>query len=271
MAQRTAIHVEATPTPALRPYVTSYVGFELRGFPAGIHLGTPSRSLTLVLSLGDPLDLVGLGRFGALVGGLSSRSVAIDHDGTQHGIQLGLSPLGARAILGRPAAALADEVVALDDLLGPVGRELLDRVREAGTWKARFGAVDAVLGRAVAGSTVAADHGVRPEVAEAWRRLVVSRGRVQVGALAAALGWSRRHLGDRFRTEIGLPPKVVARILRFEHAHQLVMTPEPPSWADVATVAGYADQAHLVRDWRDFTGRSPVAWRRGEVLLPLGP
>lgn len=269
VASRTAIHVEALPARGLRSYVTAYVGFELRGFPAGVHLGTPSGDLTVVISLDEPMELAGSGRFETMVGGLTSRSVAIRHDGTQYGVQLALTPLGARAILGVPAAALAEEVVALDELLGPIGGELVDRLRGAATWPARFRVLDAVLAQRVSAAS-APGHGLRPEVAEAWRRLVASRGQVQVGALSAALGWSRRHLGDRFRSEIGLTPKVAARVLRFEHAHQLATTVDPPSWADVATVAGYADQAHLVRDWQAFTGRSPTAWRRGEVLLPLG-
>jgi AraC-like DNA-binding protein len=201
-----------------------------------------------------------------------TRSVAIHHDGRQHGVMLSLTPLGARAVYGMPAAELADTLVSLEDLLGALGSELLDRVRSAATWTDRFAALDTLLARVVArggagpGSGAAAAE-VRPEVAETWRRLVSTRGRVQVGAIAADLGWSRRHLAERFRIEVGLAPKTIARIIRFENAHRLATIDDPPSWADLSTLTGYADQAHLVRDWRAFTGRTPTAWRRGEVLL----
>lgn len=271
MATRSAVQVEARPDPALRPYVTGYAGFELRGFPPGVHLGTPGRSLTVVVSLSEPLDVVGAdgaaprtGRFGAVAGGLTSRSVAIRHDGDQHGVRLAVTPLGARALFGMPSAELAHDVVHLDDVLGRLGAELVDRVRGAATWPDRFGALDAVLARAA--RPRGAGTAVRPEVEEAWRRLVLHRGRVRIGSLAADLGWSRRNLGDRFRQEIGLTPKAAARVLRFEHAHALATAAEPRSWADISVRAGYADQAHLVRDWRAFTGRAPTAWRRGEVL-----
>ena len=273
---RSAVQVGTRPNPALRPYVTSYVGFELRGFPPGIHLGTPGRSLTVVVSLSEPLDVVETdgtmprsGRFGALAGGLTSRSVAIRHDGNQHGIRLSVTPLGARAIFGMPSAALAHDLVDLDDVLGRPGAELVDRMRSAATWPERFTTLDAVLARVVARqrSIVArAGHPIRPEVEEAWRRLVAHRGRVRIGSLAADLGWSRRHLGDNFRTEIGLSPKEVARILTFEHAHELATATNPRSWTAVSAAAGYADQAHLVRTWHEFTGRAPTTWRRGEVL-----
>ncbi|WP_425472707.1 helix-turn-helix domain-containing protein [Streptomyces sedi] len=111
---------------------------------------------------------------------------------------------------------------------------------------------------------------MRPEVAEAWRRLVAARGRVQVGAVAAELGWSRRHLTERFRGELGPSPKTFARVLRFEHAHDLATARDPVPWADVATISGYADQAHLVRDRTEFTCRTPTAWRHSEVLLGTG-
>lgn len=278
VVMRSAVQVETRPNPALRPYVTSYVGFELRGFPPGIHLGTPGRSLTVVVSLSEPLDVVEMdgtmarnGRFGALAGGLTSRSVAIRHDGNQHGIRLSLTPLGARAIFGMPSAALAHDLVDLDDLLGRPGAELVDRMRSAATWPERFGTLDAVLARVVARQRsigARAGHAIRPEVEEAWRRLVVHRGRVRIGSLAADLGWSRRHLGDNFRTEIGLSLKEVARILSFEHAHELATATNPRSWAAVSAAAGYADQAHLARTWREFTGCAPTTWRLGEVLPP---
>lgn len=271
---RTAVEVERRPVSHLLPYVTSYSGFELRGFPAGVHLGAPGRALNVLIGLSTTFDVAsragevpGVRRFDTVAGGLTSRSVAIRHDGTQHGVRLALTPAGARAIFGVPAGALADELVPLDDLLGTAGAELVERLRLGPTWASRFDALDRLLARIVARRGAAVTGRARPEVAEAWRRLLSTAGRLHLGSLAAELGWSRRHLGAQFRREIGLTPKTVARILRFERAYHLAATDGPVRWADVSATAGYADQAHLVREWREFTGRSPTAWRRGEVLL----
>ncbi|MFJ2434687.1 helix-turn-helix domain-containing protein [Streptomyces anulatus] len=278
MEDHTATGIAVRPAPALRQYVDSYVGFDLRGLPAGVHCGPPSRALTAVISLSVPLELSAdvdggapVTRFSSVAGGLMCRSVAIHHDGRQHGVQLSLTPLGARAIYGLPAAELAQRLVPLDELLGALAVELVDRLRAATTWTARFTALDELLLRAV-GRGAGGDRAPRerPEVAEAWRHLVTARGCVQVGAIAAELGWSRRYLTERFRGEVGLSPKTFARVLRFEHAHELAAAQDPLPWADVASVSGYADQAHLVRDWREFTNRTPTAWRRGEVLLGAG-
>ncbi|APU43558.1 MULTISPECIES: AraC family transcriptional regulator [unclassified Streptomyces] len=278
MGDHTATGIRARPAPALRQYVDSYVGFDLRGLPTGVHCGPPSRALTAVISLSDPLEVAAgvdgaspVTRFGSLAGGLMCRSVAIHHDGREEGVRISLTPLGARAVYGMPAAELAHRLVPLDELLGALAVELVDRLRSATTWPARFAALDELLLRAV-GRGPCGDRvrRVRPEVAEAWRRLVAARGCVQVGAVAAELGWSRRYLTERFRGEVGLSPKTFARVLRFEHAHELAAVRDPLPWSHVATASGYADQAHLVRDWREFTGRSPTVWRRGEVLLGAG-
>ncbi|WP_190086512.1 AraC family transcriptional regulator [Streptomyces longisporoflavus] len=276
MEDHTATGIGARPAPALRQYVDSYVGFDLRGLPAGVHCGPPGRALTAVISLSDPLEVAAgvddgspATPFSSVAGGLMCRSVAIHHDGRQQGVQVALTPLGARAIYGMPAAELAHRLVPLDELLGALAVELVDRLRSATTWAARFTALDELLLRAVGrgGHRMPRQP---PEVTEAWRRLVTARGCVQVGALAAELGWSRRYLTERFRGEMGLAPKTFARVLRFERAHELAAAQDPLPWGDVATVSGYADQAHLVRDWREFTGRSPTAWRRSEVLLETG-
>jgi methylphosphotriester-DNA--protein-cysteine methyltransferase len=107
---------------------------------------------------------------------------------------------------------------------------------------------------------------VAPEVAWAWNRIVVSRGRARVEALAAELGWSRKRLWSRFHSQSGLPPKRAAKLVRFDHAaHRLVAGQDA---ALVAADGGYADQSHLHRDVMAFTGVTP-ATLPGEPFLAI--
>jgi AraC-like DNA-binding protein len=74
------------------------------------------------------------------------------------------------------------------------------------------------------------------------------------------------HLSGQFRREFGLAPKVVGRIARFDVAAALLRTAPAGGVGAVAAAAGYADQAHMVRDWHDFAGAAPTAWLTGEVF-----
>jgi AraC-like DNA-binding protein len=193
--------------------------------------------------------------FTTLVGGLHAIPALITHDGHQHGIQLHLTPRGARVLLGLPAGELANTVVDLGTLLGPVAGELLERLRSASTWTDRFAQLDQVLSR-----ITRQRDGPAPELGWAWRRLATNHGRVEVATLAREVGWSRRHLGARFRREFGLTPKVAGRVMRFEVAHRLFRAPHRPGLADVAARAGFYDQAHLHREWRELAGCTPSRW-----------
>ncbi|WP_328547420.1 DUF6597 domain-containing transcriptional factor [Streptomyces platensis] len=113
------------PTPPLRPYVSDYAGYRQAGLPPGRHRGLPSPRLTLIFTLDEPLTLAGHpdpgqapGTYDTLIGGLHTRPALIDHQGRQSGIQIGLHPLGARALLGLPAGELAS----LDLSAQPVAR-----------------------------------------------------------------------------------------------------------------------------------------------------
>jgi AraC-like DNA-binding protein len=263
--------VAGRPAPALRRFVSSYTGYHFQGFAPGTHRGLPSRALTFVVAFDEPLDLAGMpdpaqrpGRFVALVGGLHAHAATIRHQGDQHGLQLAITPAGARALLGRPAAELASTVVALDDVWGRRAGELVERLTAAPGWAERFAVLDEVFGRRAA---AAPDRrGAPDEVAYAWDRLAGSSGAAPVTEVAREAGWSRRHLSERFRTEYGLPPKVMARVFRFERARMMLQRPGPPSLARVAAECGYADQAHLTREWRDLAGATPTAWMSSEQL-----
>ena len=95
-------------------------------------------------------------------------------------------------------------------------------------------------------------------VQEVWHGLKHSKGAASIAGLAEDAGVSRRHLAKLFRAEIGATPKTMARILRFEHARTMAGTVPRLGWADIAYEAGYADQAHLVREFRELSGLSPT-------------
>src|SRR5262249_22813649 len=106
------------PVARLSSLVAFYSGYRYEGVRPGTHLGLPSPYLTIVLSLGAPTRTAAPGLaptgFAALAGGMHTRAVAIEHDGDQYGIQLALTPEGARSLLGMPAAELTSQVVPLD-------------------------------------------------------------------------------------------------------------------------------------------------------------
>lgn len=247
------------PSPALRPYVGSYVGYlEDEGAP-GTHRGLPSPWLTLVLSFGEPIRLESGESFPAVLGGLHTEPAMIVHSGRQAGVQLGLHPLGVRALLGVPAGELSGVSIEASELLAGAA-ELRERLGLARGWPERFALVDRFLLRWLRED----GPGVQGEVAWAWRRLWRSGGLVPVEELAADLGWSTRHLRNRFAEQVGLAPKATARVMRFDRArNELVRRVHAHAalgLADLAADFGYADQAHLAREFREFAGCSPSRW-----------
>ena len=199
------------------------------------------------------------GAFATLVGGLHTTPALITHDGRQSGIQLGLTPLGARALLGLPAGELANIDVSGSDLLGAVAGEWHERLRAAAGWPERFAALDDMLS-----SHARFDAAVGAEFAHAWRRLLSTGGRVSMADLAGEVGWSARHLGGRFQAETGLAPKAAARVIRFDRARRLLQrrlaAGQPSALADLAVACGYYDQAHLAREFRSLAGCPPSQW-----------
>ena len=177
------------------------------------HRGLPSPELTLIFTLDDPLVLASHpdpaqapGTYDSIAGGLHTAPAIITHEGRQSGVQLGLSPLGARMLLGMPAGELAEIDVAAEEVLGSLATEVRDRLRTATTWPGRFAILDEVLTARAARGAARAGAGVSPEVAYAWRKLLRTGGATAVGVLAAETGWSERHLRARFREETGLGP-----------------------------------------------------------------
>jgi AraC-like DNA-binding protein len=278
------VSVVRRPAPPLRPLIDAYIGYRLAGFPPALHRGVPARHMTFIVSIGPPIVVAAQPRpadapraYRCVVGGLQESAALIAHDGNQEGVAVELTPLGSRRLFGMPAQALWGTALELGDVAGAAGDELWERLQHATTWHDRFAVCDEVLARLVCrtddpgGAGGAATPTVAPELARSWQALVASGGQVSVRELAERTGYSRQHLGRRFRAEFGLGPKLAARVIRFDRARTMLQSlPPDVSVADVAAACGYYDQAHLHRDVADLAGCTPRELL-ADIELPVAP
>jgi AraC-like DNA-binding protein len=255
----------ALPAPVLRPFISHYGGARVHGLTPGFNTTLPSRHAHLIISLGTPInvrqaanDAQPAACLSALVAGLHAGFAIVERTCAWEGLHVFFHPLGLRSVLGIPAAELAGGAVAFSDLCPDDAPEVMERLGSTQDWQARFAILDEVFTRRLIPANGS------PLVAHAWLKLAASHGRHSVESLAQDTGWSRQHIADRFRAELGIAPKTAARIFRFEHACGLISNLRLPL-ADVAAACGYADQAHMTRDWNGFTGTSPRAWIVNEL------
>ncbi|MBA3898201.1 MAG: AraC family transcriptional regulator, partial [Sphingomonadaceae bacterium] len=86
--------------------------------------------------------------------------------------------------------------------------------------------------------------------------LLTHRADLDIAAVAREIGWSRKHLAARVRNAVGVGPRSYRRLLRFSRLIQKLDTTKP-DWAGLAADIGYADQSHLIREFREFAGMTP--------------
>ncbi len=212
----------------------------------------------MIISFAQPFEIA-LGRdpsagdrYGSFVSGLYPGFVRISSTGAAECIQIDFTPLGAYRFLGLPMHEISNRMVHLEDLGDPSLAELRDRLGETADWPARFALVETYLT-----TRLARGRGGSAAVSWAYRHILEFAGQARIGNIAARLEWSRKHLNSRFRQEIGIGPKTVARMARFNRALSASRRPGACDWSQIAAECGYADQAHLVREFCEFAGMSP--------------
>ena len=257
MRETAADLVRLPPPPVLAGVVHSISAYRENGMPS-VQREAGSLVFPLIVSFGTPFQ-IGLDRApGAgdaqpsFAAGLHPGPVHIRSDGAAACLEADLDPIGAFRLFGGAVADLASAMIPTDALFGRDGAALVERIGNA--------AADARP--ALLAAFVAERLGPPPSAVtqSAFAALSASRGTARIGAIATALGVSRKHLSARFAAETGLAPKTVARLLRFANARRLARTAAAGGWAGVAAGAGYADQAHLAREFAALAGESPTAW-----------
>ena len=175
---------------------------------------------------------------------------------------------GAAAILGLPMRKISGQVVEADAVLGGrIVAETRERLFHAAGPDARIAVAVSFLLRQRASVTPAPAF-VRRAVAR-----LVAPAPPSISTLSAELDVSQKHLIDRFHHHVGLAPKTLLRIHRFERALAALNRPGPVRLEQIALACGYFDQAHFNRDFAAFSGINPTAYAkaRAAFFAPPGP
>lgn len=194
---------------------------------------------------------------GALVAGVRTRGYLVDPRQRSALVGVHFRPGGAFPFLGISPSEIVNAHVQLDELWGSHARSLREQLLDAGSAKEKLGVLEAMLlaklRRARAG---------HPAVRRALLALR-SAGDAAVADIATEVGLSHRRFVEVFEREVGLTPKLYARLHRFHRVKELIATlGAPPSWASFALECGYCDQSHMIRDFVDFSGISPASYLR---------
>ncbi|MFI1585485.1 helix-turn-helix domain-containing protein [Embleya sp. NPDC020630] len=246
-------------------FVATLDAYDLGAGSGGVHRGLPSSTVSITIPEDDFLEVGWVARSGspsrhrAVVAGLHLDAAELRQQGCTRGVYVTLDPLGAGALLGLPASALAGHVVDLADVV-PALADLPERLAGCRTWPQRRALVERSL---LAGL---ARHGERDNARETRAMLAALARTARVDEAARRLGCSRRHLSARVRAECGVTPKEYQRLVRFESVRRRLaaVNTAGAGLADVAAASGFADQAHLSREWRAMAGYTPTEWLRAE-------
>jgi AraC-like DNA-binding protein len=223
----------------------------------------PTGRVEVLVNFGDPYRLIA-GRGSetlreAWVGGLLCRPLLIEQPLRQNVLGVRMRASSARLVLGTPMHVLED-AVDLRDLLGRASDELAERCFAEPSVEARFALVAAWVRARIAGS-----RGIDAPIGWSAARIDHLRGMVSIGALRDHTGLSKPRFAASFREQIGVNPKLYARLVRFARATSLLQE-GASGLVETALTSGYYDQAHMNADFRELAELSP-----GEFLAARHP
>jgi AraC-like DNA-binding protein len=162
-------------------------------------------------------------------------------------------PGAASALLHASAQELTDQAVNLEHLWGSQGARLAEDLAELDE-PARVDRLESVLLARVRRAPAAR---LRVDVAGLARWVRANPASMTVGHLAEAAGVSRQHLTRVFRRAIGVSPKRYCRVARFQRGLVYAGAGASVQWAEVAAELGYADQSHMIAEFRELSSLTP--------------
>jgi AraC-like DNA-binding protein len=263
---------EHAPCAALAPHVRCYwtLRDETPSAARPLERVVPDGCMEVIFHLAEPFRRLGPDGAArrqrpAVVAGQLLSGVLLQPGSTVDLFAVRFQPWAAGRLLGESAGALCARFPTLDDVLGREAHEVEERLRATRGTDERVRMLDAWLLRR--------QERARPVPADvvAVARLALRRpAGLRVADLARTVGRSPRAVERAFREHVGLPPKVFLRVARLQGVLRALRAGQVRSWAAAAFDGGFADQAHLTREFLDLAGCTPTQYAREQHLLNDG-
>jgi AraC-like DNA-binding protein len=193
----------------------------------------------------------------AWISGQHSRFLVIGTEQNSSMMGIRFRPGGAYPFLTFPVSELNDDVVPLELIWGAMIYDMLGQIMETTAVQEKFRIVEKALW-ALSKAALNIDETCRYAIA----RLRQSNPILSIRELSSEIGLSDRQLRRHFDQRVGLAPKALAQIFRFQHVVRRLNNEPRVHWAEIANDAGYFDQSHLVHDFQRLTGLNPSQYLR---------
>jgi AraC-like DNA-binding protein len=215
------------------------------------HLGAPFQRLISPGTTGNTPGKWELQPRSFVVGELT-RFLLLQPTGSVDVMGVRFRPGRAYRFLPFPLMEFTDQTIFTGDIWGSIGTNLEEAVLEAPNDQHRQQLIEEFLLNKL---TVT---GPRRQFDAAVNQILLSRGQIRIHDVSNGVGWSSRQLERHFRISLGLSPKSFARVIRFQNLLRIVGEGTLREWANLALEGGYADQPHMVREFREFAGQTPA-------------
>ena len=254
------------PTPSLKQFVRFYVQREVQIRGAAVVHPVPARAAPVIeFDFGDRITVLDRKQLAqrkspavVVVGPQTYRRIEMQLQGALESFVIMFQPDGLHQLFSIPMHELTDQDYEGHSVLGAFISRLQTRLAGCKSMEERARCVDGFLLRRAIGSRS------YDAISAAANRIVLAGGRVKVAALADRTGLSTRQFERRFIQQVGMRPKLFARIARFEAVLDTKARSATKSWTDVAHEFGYYDQMHMIHDFGEFTDKTPT-----ETLIQL--
>lgn len=171
-------------------------------------------------------------------------------------------PEGLAPFLDIPVSSLENKAVAIQDIFGKLGEELEKTVINSASNRERIELIENfLLAKLQTQDTI--DNITRACV----ETILKTQGQLGVNELADKLNIHRRNMERRFETAVGMSPKQLSRVVRLQSALKLLEQKKYSNLTSLAYESGYYDQAHFIKDFREFTGISPRSFFADNLRL----
>jgi AraC-like DNA-binding protein len=255
-------YVRLVPAPPLDRFIDDI--YCLTGVPRHRRLNVPPMpSAHLMINLAEPVHLYDSDEAmrpamlcDGWFTGVWSRRFVIEHHAPVRVVGVHFKPWGLAPFVGLPLTGLLNRSVPVDAVWG----RSVDRLRDRLAGASSTGGMLQIMESELRSRLIVAPPPGFQLVDHVAGCIEASWGAVRVGALSEATGVSGNQLAAQFKAHVGLTPKRVARIYRFARVILTADARRPVDWAQLAHAAGYFDQAHFSKEFRDFTGHTPTAY-----------